>query len=595
MNRLPVIFLILAAFALPASGVATQKAATVTESEKLIQIVEDYFEEQLKLHPVQATSIGDNRYNDRFTNSISPEFISHAEAIERQYLQKVNSIQPELLKAQDLLSYEIFKRDRELALKELRFPSHLLPVNQSYSVPTGFAQLGSGEGEHPFKTVKDYEDFLKRIDGFVEWMKQAIVNMREGIKKGYVQPAVLMEKFVPQLESHLVSSPEKSIFWGPVRNFPGTFNAAEKERLEKAYREAIIRKIIPAYRSLNDFIKNDYLKNARRTIGLSGLPDGVAWYDLAVKILTTTDLTSEQIHQIGLEEVKRIHEEMKKVMVEVEFQGNLKDFFRYVNEDPIFYYTKQEDLLNGYRELKQRIAPSLAKLFDVMPKADYEVRAVEEFREKSASGGSYQNATLDGSRPGIFYVNTYDLTARPIWAMEALSLHEASPGHHFQISIQQELEGLPRFRRFSGYGAYVEGWGLYAESLGRELGVYENPYQYFGSLNAELWRSIRLVVDTGIHAKGWTREDVLKYMYENSAVREARAVSEAERYIAAPGQALGYKIGQMKIRELRTRAEKTLGKKFDVRKFHNAILVDGALPLDVLEKKIGRWITEQQK
>ncbi|HMD81787.1 MAG TPA: DUF885 domain-containing protein, partial [Anaerolineales bacterium] len=323
-------------------------------------------------------------------------------------------------------------------------------------------------------------------------------------------------------------------------------------------------------------------------------PNGKALYAYAAKKHTTTNLTPEQIHQTGLEEVKRIHNEMRLVMKEVDFHGDLKAFFKYMNEDTRFYYTKREDLIEGYRQLKEKVRPLLPKLFDVMPKADYEVRAVEPFREQSASGGSYNSATPDGSRPGVFYVNAYDLSARPKWAMEALSLHEAAPGHHFQIAIQQEMEELPRFRRFGGYNAYVEGWGLYAESLGKELGVYTDPYSYFGALNSELWRAIRLVVDTGLHAKKWTREDVLNYMYENSAVKEARAVSEAERYIAAPGQALGYKIGQLKIRELRDRAEKKLGDKFDVREFHNKVLLTGAVPLDVLEQTIDRWIAQKK-
>ncbi len=564
------------------------------ENQQVKDTVENYFEELLKLDPFMATSIGDKRYNDQFPNSIGPEHRKKMENLEKEYLARIKALDASQLTGQDLLTYEIFKRDREIQIEAYRFPNHLLPVDQSGSIPSFFALQGSGEGSHPFKTVKDYEDFLRRIDGFEVWMNQAIVNMKEGAGKDYVQPAVVMEKVLPQLKAHVVQNPEESIFWGPIRNFPKSFNQEDRKRLTTEYQNAIQNKIVPAYRKLHDYVRNDYMKKTRPTVGLNALPEGAAWYAYNVKSYTTTDLTPEQIHQIGLAEVKRIHDEMRKVMKEVGFEEDLKAFFKIANEDPRFYYTKREDLLNGYRQLKEKIRPLLPKLFDVMPKADYEVRAVEEFREKSASGGSYDSASPDGSRPGVFYVNAYDLSARPKWAMEALSLHEAAPGHHFQIAIQQELDNLPRFRRFGGYGAFIEGWGLYAESLGKELGVYTDPYQYFGSLNAELWRAIRLVVDTGLHAKDWTREDVLNYMYENSAVKEARAVSEAERYISNAGQALGYKIGQMKIRELRERAEKALGNKFSVREFHSQVLLDGALPLDVLERKIDRWIQSKK-
>jgi uncharacterized protein (DUF885 family) len=333
---------------------------------------------------------------------------------------------------------------------------------------------------------------------------------------------------------------------------------------------------------------------ARDSVGMVGLPGGEEWYAFLVRQRTTTELSPQEIHQIGLDEVARIHGEMQGVMDQVGFEGDLKDFFEYLNSDDQFYYDEPEQLIQGYRDMSRHIESLTPKLFSVFPKTDFEVRAVEPFREQSASGGQYRRGTPDGSRPGVFFANTYDIKARPKWAMESLFLHEAIPGHHFQISIQQEIEGLPRFRRFGGYTAFTEGWGLYAESLGKELGVYTDPYQYFGALNAELWRAIRLVVDTGLHFKGWSRQDVLDYMYANSAVKEARAVSEAERYMAIPGQALAYKIGQLKIRELRERAEEALGERFDVKAFHTEVLIDGSLPLSMLDAKIDRWIEAQR-
>ena len=573
------------------SGAATPAAA---ESARVQRIFDDYFEEYLKLNPVLATSIGDPRYNDRYVVSISPEVRAAGEKLERDYLARIGTIDRNLLSGQDLISYDVFKSARERAIEGFRFHDDLIPLNQFYSVPNSFAQLGSGNGLQPFKTVKDYDDFLKRVDGFAAWIDQAIVNMREGVGKGYTLPRVLAERVLPQLDAHIVARPEDSLYWGPVRNMPAAFPAADRDRLTAAYRAAIETKIVPSYRKLRDYMRDDYLPKCRTSVGLDALPDGKAWYEYRVREITTTDYTPAQIHEIGLREVARIRGEMLGVMATVGFKGSLDDFFKFLNTDPRFYYTDRDALIAGYDAIRNRVNPQLPKLFEILPQADYEVRAVEPFREKSAAGGQYQAASEDGSRPGIFYANAYDLKARPKWAMEALSLHEANPGHHFQISIQREQKDLPRFRRFGGYTAYSEGWGLYAESLGRDLGMYTDPYQYFGRLEGELFRAIRLVVDTGLHAQGWTRQQVLDYIVANSATSEARRVAETERYMAIPGQALAYKIGQLKISELRARAEQELGPQFDVRKFHTVILADGALSLDVLEAKVDRWIAAQR-
>jgi len=581
---------------LPAGAQAADPApaASAAESAKLAALLDQYFEESLLLNPILATSIGDPRYNDRFEVTISPEWRARAEKLDRDYLARIQTIDPGQLQGQDLLSYEIFKTARERDIEGYRFPSYLLPLNQFYSAPNFFAQLGSGQGIQPFKTVKDYEDFLKRADGFVAWTDQAIINMREGVAKGYTQPRILMERVLPQLQAQIVDKPEDSLFWGPVRNMPTDFSQADRERLTAAYSAMISTKILPSYRRLHDFVRDEYLPKCRTSVGLDALPDGKAWYAYNIKDITTTQLSPDEIHEIGLAEVARIHGEMRRVMEQVGFEGDLKAFLDYLQVDPKFFWNTREELIQGYVDIKNEVDPRLPRLFEILPKADYEIRAVEPFREKSAAGGQYMAASEDGSRPGVFYANAYDLKARPKWAMEALSLHEGNPGHHFQITIQREQKNLPKFRRFGGYTAYSEGWGLYAESLGKELGMYEDPYQYVGMLEAELWRAIRLVVDTGLHSKGWTREDVLDYMDMNSSAAEARRVSEAERYIAIPGQATAYKIGQLRIRALRNFAQQELGDKFDVRKFHTAVLADGALPLDVLELKINRWIESQR-
>jgi uncharacterized protein (DUF885 family) len=417
--------------------------------------------------------------------------------------------------------------------------------------------------------------------------------MREGMREGVVQPRILMEKLQPQIDAHIVANVEDSNFYTPVKNMPEDFSPEDRERLTAAYEDKITSTIIPAYQRISNFVGDDYLGAARETVGLYAQPNGVSWYEFMVRLRTTTDMTPEQIHQIGLDEVARIHGEMHSVMEEVGFDGDLKEFFEYMNTDPQFFFEEREQLIQGYRDMSDHISELSKDLFEIFPKTGFEVRAVEPFREKSASGGSYQAGTPDGARAGIFYANAYDLSARPNWAMESLFLHEAIPGHHFQIMIQRENEDLPEFRRFGGFTAFSEGWGLYAESLGKEIGVYTDPYQYFGGLNAELWRSIRLVVDTGIHAKGWSRQQVLDYMYENSAVAEARAVSEAERFMAIPGQALAYKVGQLKIREIRDNVEARLGDRFDVKAFHTEVLRDGAMPLSMLEAKIDRWVDAQ--
>jgi uncharacterized protein (DUF885 family) len=576
--------------AMPAAAAAPANA----QARRLNALVEEYYERYLELNPIVATSIGDPRYNDRFEVSISPEWRARAEQLEREYLRRLSTIDRQQLVAQDVLTYQVFKSGREEAIEGFRFPDYLIPLNQFYSVPNSFAQLGSGTGIQPFATVKDYEDFLKRVDGFVAWTDQAIVNMREGVAKGYTLPRVLTERVLPQLQAQIVERPEDSIYWGPVRDMPQGFADADRQRLTQAYRTAIESQIVPAYRRLHAYIADEYLPKCRTSVGLDALPDGKAWYEYRVRTITTTGYTPAEIHRIGLAEVDRIHGEIKAVMTKVGFDGSLDEFFRFMNTDPRFVWPSSEALIQGYVDIKHRVDPQLPRLFEVLPKADYEIRAVEPFREKSAAGGSYQAASEDGSRPGVFYANTYDLKARPKWAMEALSLHEGNPGHHLQISIARERKELPRFRRFGRYTAYSEGWGLYAESLGPELGMYQDPYQYFGRLEGELFRAIRLVVDTGLHSQGWTREQVLDYIEANSATSEARRVAETERYIAIPGQALAYKIGQLKISELRARAERELGPRFDVRRFHAVVLNDGPLPLTLLQAKVERWIAAQK-
>jgi len=573
--------------------VAAQSSAK-GEAAKLSKLVDEYFERVLELNPIFATSIGDLRYNDRFPNEIGTQWLADALAVEQEYLNRVNEVDTAKLDEAARLTYDIFKYNRQLGIDGAQFRDELLPVNQFSSTPAEFGRLGSGQSVQPFSSVKEYDDFLKRMTGFAIWTDQAIANMKIGVDSGIVQPRPVVEKTLPQLTSFIVDDPTKSLFYKPIEKFPASIQAADRKRLTDAYKKSIREVIVPAYRRLHDYMKNEYLPKARGTVGMGALPQGEKWYAYQARRGTTTDLTPTQIHDIGLKEMARIHGEMERVKTLVGFKGDRKEFLKQLRTDPQFVHKTPDDLLNGYRALKDKVIAALPKLFETQPKMQFEVRAVETFREKYEATGSYQPGAPDGSRAGVFYANTYDLPARPSFMMETIFLHEALPGHHMQIATQYELQELPRFRRFGSDTAYVEGWGLYSESLGKELGMYQDPYQYIGSLTAEAWRAARLVVDTGMHAKGWTREQAMDYMRDNTALGETDIVAEVERYIAIPGQALAYKIGQLKIRELRTRAEQKLGPKFNVREFHTQILKDGSMPLAVLDAKIDRWIASKK-
>ncbi len=580
-----------------ATGCATAHHAQPTsgpDAGRLAVLLDRYWEDTVVLNPILATMIGDDRYDDQLPNFLAPEYRARMKAHLEKYEQALATFDRARLQGQDRLSYDVLKHDLDDGLEALRFPDWLVPVNQFFSVPNLFALLAAGKSIQPFRTVKDYDAFLGRMAKVPALFDQAIANMREGVRAGVVQPRPVMEEVVPQLDALLVDAPEKSTFWGAVTLMPASVPAAERERLTAAYRARIAEDVLPAYRRLRDFVRDEYLPRCRDTVGWSALPDGRAWYAFRVKEATTTDLAPDEIHEIGLGEVARIRAEMERVKEQVGFQGDLPAFFKSLREDPRFYYTDPEALLAGYRDLQKRVNEGLPRDFDVFPRADYEVRPVEAFRAKSMAGGEYVPGTPDGKRPGVFYVNTYNLKAQPKYGMETLSLHEASPGHHFQISIAQEVTSLPKFRRFNGYVAYAEGWALYAESIGKELGMFADPYQWYGRLSDELLRAMRLVVDTGIHAKGWTRDQAVRYMLDTSSMAESDVVAEVERYIAVPGQALGYKVGQLAITELRREAERELGPRFDVKAFHRQVLVDGALPLDVLRTKIREWVAAEK-
>lgn len=580
----------------PAHG----QAPAEDRAQALQTLYQQYWDSALERNPLRATFVGEHRYNDRLANHLDPEFVAEGRQLAQHWLARAEAIGSEGLQGQDLLSYEIFTNDLRNELAGYDFPGHLIPLDQFRNLAGTWATLGSGGSAQPFDTLADHEAWLQRADRIPVLVEQMIANMREGKRQGLVQPRVLMERVVPQLDGLIAERAEDTLFWRPVAALADNTGVPSSERseLEQRYRELIEARLMPAYVELRRFVVEEYLPASRDSVGMAGLPDGEAWYAHRVAQSTTTELTPAQIHAIGLREVERIHTRMRGLApalgVELAPEDDIATLFDGVRARPDARFEDEDDLLTQYRAFRETVDPLLPKLFDLQPEADFEIRPVEAFRAQAASAASYSAPSRDGSRPGVFYVNTYDIPARPRYSLESLYLHEATPGHHFQIGLQRELDDLPAFRRFGGETAFIEGWGLYAESLGEELGVYQDPLMHFGALEYELWRSIRLVVDTGLHAKGWSRQDVLDYMYANSPVQPTRAVSEAERFMAIPGQALAYKIGELRIRELRNLAETELGQDFDVRGFHREVLKDGSVPLDVLESKVKRWIEQQR-
>lgn len=570
--------------------------ATQSESVRLNELFEDYFADQLALNPVFATFVGEYQFNDQFILPISAANRAKELALEQHYLTAIKQIDPAKLVGQDLLSYQIFLHDRQFFLKGEQFADYLLPMSQMGGAHTTFAGLGSGESAQPFHSLEDYQNFIARADGFALYMDSAILAMREGIEKGVVLPKPLIGKIIPQLNTHLVEDVTTSVFYGPIAQLAQNkqISASQKQQLKQDYLSMITQVIIPAYSRMHDFMLFEYLPAGRDTVGLSALPNGKAWYEHEIADNTTLELSADDIHDFGQQEVARILAEMSHVKQRVGFEGDLADFFEFLRNDQQFFFDSEQALIAGYTQVKDTIKQRLPALFEVFPKADYEVRPVEAFRAASSAGASYQSPAPDGSRPGIFYINSFNLKAQPKYLMETLSIHEAAPGHHFQIAIQQEVTGLPKFRKFGGYTVFSEGWALYAESLGKELGLFTDPYMWYGRLSDEQLRAMRLVVDTGLHAFGWSRQQAIDFMQQNSSLALTDIEAEVERYIAMPGQAVSYKVGERHIRMLRNRAAEALGDKFDVRKFHTQVLVDGALPMPILSDKIENWLATQQ-
>ena len=569
--------------------------AKADNAAALRQIFADSDEAALELDPLAAMMRGDMRYAAQFGDYITPGYYARMKANTASEMKRLDAIDRAALSREDRIAYDVF---RYQGLQLLDFYERgiiaiqaQLPIDHFSGEHVFFPDICSGKSVAPFDTVQDYDNGLARLEGYALYLERSIGRMREGMATGHTQPRLVMENILDQLARQMAGGVEASPFYQPINDMPGDFAATDRERLARAYRAVIEERVFGAYRELQDFIRTEYLAASRDAKpGLVSMKDGPALYKALIEQNTTTDMSAEEIHRIGLDEVARIRHDMLAIKDRVGFKGTLKEFFGHLRSDPQFKFASKQALLDGYNAIRAEVDAAVPKLFSLTPRSPFEIRPVPGYSEENEAAGSYRQGTPDGTRPGIFFVNTYDLPSRTTPGMETLFLHEAIPGHHFQISLAQENEALPNFLRFGGNTAFVEGWALYAESLGPELGMFTDPYQAFGSLDDEMLRAIRLVLDTGIHAMGWTREQAIQYMLDNSAQSETEARTEVERYIAIPGQALAYKVGALTIRRLRTEAEQALGDRFDPREFHAQVLDTGALPLAVLEAKIRDWI-----
>ena len=555
-------------------------------------MLDRYYEEYLTLFPIDAAINGDNdsRYEAVWPNELTPDYRGRVVAFCDRYLAELGGFDRAKLSESERLSHDTLRWNLTMRREGDRHFFHLLPVNQFYSAQLTFAQMASGASIHPFKTEQNFLNFLSRAQGFNLWVDTAIANMREGVARGIVPPRVLIERAIAQCDPLITDDPDTNILFAPLKKLPADLGKAEREKLAADYLAGVRSLMIPAYARLQVFLRDEYLPHCRDTAGVGALPGGPAAYAYQVRALTTTDFSPDEIHQTGLREVARIRTEMDKVQAQVGFKGSLKDFLNFIATDPQFApYKTDEEVLDGYRAIEGRILKQVPKFFRHIPRMKFEIRATEKFRAASAAH-EYQPGTTDGSRPGAFNVPILIPQAYRTTRMENLFLHEAIPGHHFQIALAQENTALPRFRRYDINTAYAEGWGLYTESLGRELGLYTDPYQYFGMLLGDMRRAVRLVVDTGLHHQGWTREQTMAFGAENEGGSPEGQAAYMERYMACPGQALAYKIGQLKILALRAEAEKQLGANFDLPAFHDRILMEGGLPLAVLESHVRVWI-----
>ena len=567
-------------------------SATVTAlagpSDDFVALLDEHWEWQLAQYPTFASSLGDHRYNDRWTDR-GFDAIEERQQQVRDFLRRVYAIDRGALTEEEQLNYELFRRELQDTVDEFQFDGHLMPLHHR----GGVQNLDNTTNSIPLDTIADYDDWLARMGQIDTLIEQTIDLAEAGRKAGVMPPKILMQRIPGQIAAQLVDEAKDSPFYRIFAELPDTFPDADRRRLRAAARETIEETILPAYERLDEYFNETYLPASRDSIGLSELPNGSAWYELKARSYTTTRMSPDEIHRLGLDEVKRLRDEMQGIIDSLDFDGDFADFLTFLRTDPQFYFDNSEDLLTAYRATSKRIDPELVKLFGTLPRMPYGVTPIPESIAPDTTTAYYSRPAADGSRAGTYWVNLYKPEVRPKYEIEVLTVHEAMPGHHLQIALQQELGDMPDFRRFMGFTAFVEGWGLYSESLGEDLGLYKDPYSKFGALTYEMWRAVRLVVDTGIHYKGWSRQQAIDFFKDNAAKTELDIINEIDRYIGNPGQALAYKIGQLRILSLRANAQAALGDDFDIRAFHDHLLGAGALPLDLLEQRMDAWLSEQ--
>jgi uncharacterized protein (DUF885 family) len=574
---------------LPHAAHAQDKDSQAAAGKALSSFFEAEWNYEMEQNPTRASSLGDRRWNDRWGDR-SLEAIGKREEHTTEALARLAKIERAQLSPADQLNYDLFKKDLETEIEGAKFRAYLMPINQRGG-PQTLDELGD---RLRFETVKDYEDWVARLRSVPALMEQEIALMREGARTHVMWPKVVLNRVPAQIDKQLVSKPEESPFYKPLTKFPVAISSPDRERLTKAASEAIASGVLPSFQKLKKYFVDEYLPAAFDQVGVWQMPQGAEFYAYLARRHTTTALTPQQIHEKGLSEVARIHGEMLAILEKVGFKGTLPEFFTKLRTDPQFFYKTPEELLEAYRALAKRIDPNLVKVFKTLPRTPYGVTPIPDNIAPDTTTAYYNQPAADGSRAGLYFVNLYKPETRPKWEMMALSLHESVPGHHLQIALAQELGDIPKFRRYGGYTAFVEGWGLYAESLGQEMGLYDDPYSKFGQLTYEMWRAVRLVVDTGMHQMKWDRQRAINFFMENAPKSENDIVNEIDRYISMPGQALAYKIGELKIKELRERARREIGENFDIREFHDAVLLSGAVPLDVLERNIDAWIATKK-
>ncbi len=587
MKLLTLIFVICACFS--HAFAQTDKSNNNETTKQLYKIFDAEWEKNLKENPTFASSLGDKRYNDKWGDySIAWFERRHKEDIAT--LEKIKKIDRSQLSVSDRLNYDLFKKDYEQNIENFKFKDHLLPINQRGGIQT----LNNLANSLQFKTLKDYKDWLARLKAFPTQMEQTIARMKEGKRLKIMWAKKVLERVPNQIDAQIVENPEDSPFFKPFKNFPDSISESDRKELIGDAKFTIENKIIPEYKKFKTFFENEYMPAAYPNAGIWQHPSGEEYYSYLARSYTTTSMTPKEIHEKGLSEVKRIRQEMEKIKTQVGFKGTLQEFFEFLRTDEQFFYKTPKELLDGYRAISKRIDPEVAKVFRTMPRMPYGVIPIPDNIAPDTTTAYYSRPAADGSRPGYYYVNLYKPETRPKWEMMALSIHEAVPGHHLQIALQQELGEVPNFRKYGGYTAFTEGWGLYSESLGEDMGLYDDPYDKFGQLTYEMWRAVRLVVDTGIHYFKWDRQRAIDFFTDNAAKTEQDIVNEIDRYISNPGQALAYKIGELKIKELRQKSKRELGDKFDIKAFHDVVLLSGAVPLDILERNVDEWIKNQK-